>query len=252
MRNRHLGKEDKLVVETYESSSRAKFTYTSETEPHVFDLSRISVELKCKNDKQKTLKQSIENNDITIATGPAGTGKTWVALVTALKLMKAYPTKYTKIRLVKSLQVIQGEEVGFLKGSLSEKLEPYMLSFTDILDEVLGDENYTRLMMESKQVEILPLAYVRGRTNKRCIVIVDESQNMNMHTFRTILTRIGEDCKMVFLGDIEQIDRKDHANSCLSKVSEIFENIDYVGSITFTDEESVRNPLIPELLKALR
>ena len=214
-------------------------------------LQDIQIKIKCLNEKQKLLKNSIEQKDVVISTGPAGTGKTYLSLMTALHLMKTQPV-YTRLILIKSLQTIKGEEVGYLPGSLWEKMEPYVYSFTGNLDKILGYGLTTKALIDKGVIQIMPIAYIRGVTIDNAIVIIDEAQNIDLHTFKTIITRIGHNCKMVFLGDIEQIDRKLKSESCLSKVCDLFKDQEFTGSVTFTAEESVRNPIIPKLLEILK
>jgi phosphate starvation-inducible PhoH-like protein len=106
--------------------------------------------------------------------------------------------------------------------------------------------------MSKELVEVLPLAFIRGLSIDNAIVIIDEAQNLDKHTFKTIITRIGTNSKYVFLGDAEQVDRKRKIDSCLYDVFDIFKDKDYVGTIEFTDEDCVRNPLIPKILEELR
>ena len=213
------------------------------------DFKNKKVEVKCLNSKQKDLKKSIENNEITIAIGPAGTGKTYLSLVTSLHLLKSQP-QYRKIVLIKSVTTIKGEELGFLPGTLEEKMEPYMWSYLGNLNKIFGDRTLSKKMMDAGMITIEPIAYVRGNTMDNCIVIIDETQNIDMHTFKTIITRIGRNSKMIFLGDIEQIDRRGN-DSCLKKVFKKFENEDVVGTVEFEAEECVRNPIIPKILDIL-
>lgn len=178
------------------------------------------------------------------------TGRTYMSLLTALHILKTEP-QYKKIVLIKSLQIIKGEDLGYLPGSVTEKMEPYMYSFTGNLDKIFGTPSITNALMNQGVIEVFPIAYIRGVTIDNAIVIIDEAQNIDMHTFRTIITRIGKSCKMVFLGDTEQIDRK-QSESCLARVSELFTNVEYAESVVFTNEESVRNPIIPNLLELLK
>lgn len=201
-----------------------------------------------KNDKQRKFGDLIYDKEVTIALGPAGSGKTYVALANALSLLGA---KYKKIYLIKSVTSIPGEELGFLPGEVDEKMAPYIMSYTWNIDKICG-EGSAKSLMGKKLVEILPLAYIRGLSIDESIVIIDEAQNIDKHTFKTIMTRIGTDSKYIFLGDIEQIDRKKKQESCLEPVLEIFKDSSLIGTIEFTDEDCVRNPLIPKILQALR
>lgn len=213
-------------------------------------LNDIQIKVKCIGQKQKDLKKAIESKEIVISIGPAGTGKTYLSLQTALHLMKTEPA-YRRLVLIKSLQTIKGEELGFLPGTLQEKMEPYMTSYTGNLDKILGGKNIHKALMSDGTICIEPLAYIRGNTLDNSIVIIDETQNIDMHTFKTIVTRIGKHSKMIFLGDIEQVDRKAIKESCLAKVHEGFKDVDFVGTIEFVAEECVRNKIIPKVLEVL-
>lgn len=215
-----------------------------------FRFHNIPLRVKCLNEKQKELKKSIEDYEITISFGSAGTGKTYLSLLTALHTMKLH-IQYKKLILVKSLTYIEGENPGFLPGSLKEKIEPNMYSFTGNLDKIFGDKKVTKELFDKEIIEFAPLAYIRGITWDNAIIIIDEAQNIDMHTFKTIATRIGTDCKMIFLGDIEQIDKKDKEKSALKRVLEIFKSEDYVGTVEFTEDDCVRNPIITKILKRM-
>jgi phosphate starvation-inducible PhoH-like protein len=129
-------------------------------------------------------------------------------------------------------------------------MEPYMSSFTSNLHKITGSRLISQKLMDSGIVKIEPIAFVRGNTIDNSIVIIDETQNINMHTFKTIVTRIGRNSKMIFLGDIEQVDRKDK-NSCLADAYKGFKDSDFVGTVEFENEDCVRNPIIPKILDVL-
>lgn len=203
---------------------------------------------KAKNDKQKELVELIKTHEVVIATGPAGTGKTYVTLATALSLLG---TVYKKVILVKSVTTIPGEEIGFLKGNMEQKMEPFIMSYMWNIDKICGDFSAQKLL-DAKIIEVLPLAFIRGLSIDNSIVIIDEVQNIDAHTFKTMMTRIGENSKYILLGDTEQIDRRKKTESCLSTVIDIFQNSSIVGTIEFTDEDCVRNPIIPIILAELR
>lgn len=246
-KRKNLSKEDHEDVSIYEEESQRRNTY----EPNKVRLNDLSIKVKCANPKQKDLKKAIEEKDVVVSIGAAGTGKTYISLITALHLMKTQP-KYKKLVLVKSLQTIKGEELGFLPGNIMEKMEPYMHSFVGNLDKIFHNTTVTKELIDKGVIEIQPIAYIRGVTKDNCIVIVDEAQNLSMHTFRTIITRIGKSCKMIFLGDTEQVDLKVKEVSCLSKVATLFKDKEFSDSIEFNDEDSVRNPIIPKLLELLK
>ena len=125
------------------------------------------------------------------------------------------------------------------------------MSYVWNIDKICGQGSALSLM-NKKIVEVLPLAFIRGLSIDNSIVIIDEAQNIDTHTFKTMMTRIGEDSKYIFLGDVEQIDRKKKSESCLQKVMDIFKDSPIMGTIEFTDEDCVRNPIIPKILSVLR
>ena len=201
------------------------------------------------NSKQEELQNMIYDKDITICNGPSGTGKTIVSLATAFNMLGE---QYKRIVIVKSVTVVEGEEIGFLKGDMATKMEPFMVSFTGNIDKLMGKRGAAEELIGKGIVEILPLAYIRGFTQDDCIVIADEIQNITPKLFKSLITRIGSNCKYILLGDVEQIDKKKVGDSCLSKVIEIFKDSPIIGSIEFTDAECVRNPIIPQILEKLR
>ena len=210
--------------------------------------SKLVYNFKPKNDRQQELINLIEEREIVIATGPAGTGKTYVTLATALSLLGPI---YKKVILVKSVTTIPGEEIGFLKGGMEQKMEPFIMSYMWNIDKICGEDS-AKSLLDKKIIEVLPLAFIRGLSIDNSIVIIDEAQNIDNHTFKTMMTRIGDNSKYILLGDSEQIDRRKKSESCLSKVIEIFRDSPIIGSIEFTDEDCVRNPIIPIILAKLR
>ena len=218
------------------------FVYRKNAEEDKF-LQSMSVNVKCKNENQKLVIESIKNNEITIVSGLPGTGKTFLACAEALKLIKTKP-KYKKILLVKSVIQLPGEELGFLPGDLKDKLEPYMISFIDNFEKIIG-ESLTNKLRELGLIQIQPLAFVRGRSIDNTIIVVDEAQNISIQNMRTLMTRIGDNSKMVILGDVRQKDIKNPKNSSLEVVIDKFEGIDGFGCVSLRNpDDVVRNPVI--------
>ena len=218
------------------------FVYRKNAEEDKF-LQSMSVNIKCKNENQKLVIESIKNNEITIVSGLPGTGKTFLACAEALKLIKSKP-KYKKILLVKSVIQLPGEELGFLPGDLKDKLDPYMISFIDNFEKIIG-ESLTNKLRELGLIQIQPLAFVRGRSIDNTIIIVDEAQNISIQNMRTLMTRIGDNSKMVILGDVKQKDIKNPKNSSLEVVIDKFEGIDGFGCVSLRNpDDVVRNPVI--------
>ena len=207
-----------------------------------FDLQKLRLDYKYKNESQKKLINLISDNKITIAAGPAGTGKTYLACAQALKLLKT-DQRFKKIILVKSVTVLEGEEVGFLKGDLKEKMLPFTISFLDNFYKLIG-EGLTNIMLEQKLIEVLPLAFIRGRSIDNAIIIVDEAQNITKKNMRSTMTRIGTDTKMIITGDTKQIDMKNSKLSSLDLVVKLFEGKPDIGTMSFEVKDIVRDPIV--------
>lgn len=203
---------------------------------------QIKTELKHKNETQKLLTTAIKGGDITICTGPAGTGKTYLSCLQALNELKSNDF-IKKIVLVKSVTTLKSEEIGFLKGSMEEKMEPFMYSFTGNFEKLIGRELFTKLKLDG-YIEILPIAYLRGVNIDNAVVIIDEVQNISIENIRTILTRLGENSKMIFLGDVKQIDAKNKYDSALSFLLTHFRGVPRIGVVEFSKDDIIRHPLV--------
>lgn len=208
--------------------------------------------ISCKSENQKRLVKQIENKDIVICSGPAGTGKTYLALLKAFHLLRSQPARFDNIILVKSVTTVKRESLGFLPGNTEEKMDPYMFSYTWLIDKIFKKEGKSKQLMEKGMIKWLPLAFIRGINIDRSIVILDETQNIDIDLFRTIITRLGEDSKIIFLGDSEQIDLDKRSLSCLNKIMNIFEESSDVGIVRLTEEDCVRNKKIPMILEKLK
>jgi phosphate starvation-inducible PhoH-like protein len=208
--------------------------------------SKIRVNFTPKTENQKVLSKLIKSKEIVICGGPAGTGKTFVACSEALKMLACKENAYKKIIIAKSVTVTEGEDIGYLKGSLKEKMEPFMESFLDNFYKIIG-KPLTMSLMEQEYIEVLPLAYIRGRSIDNTVIIVDEAQNISLKNMRTTMTRLGEDSKIIIIGDSRQIDIKNKQASSLEIVMELFGNKQRFGIMKFNREDIVRNPLIIEI-----
>jgi len=205
------------------------------------------VKFTAKNDSQKELISLINKNEITICSGLAGSGKSFIALAAALNLLTDRDNFYQKIFLVKSVTTLKNEELGFLRGDLDDKLTPFMSSFNLNLNKIVS-EDIINEMISKKIINYMPLAYIRGITIDNAIVIVDESQNITIENSKSFLTRIGENCKIICLGDENQIDLKNYDDSSLSVIMNILKDIDGVGVVKMNDKDSnIRNPIIPKI-----
>lgn len=207
--------------------------------------------INCKTPNQKLLCKAIKEHEIVICTGPAGTGKTHLTLLQALHLLKK-EDQFKQIILVKSVTSIKEESIGFIPGTVDEKMAPYMYSFTYLIDKIFEKKGKANKLISDGIIEILPLAFIRGVNIENAIILVDEAQNTSSDLFKTIISRLGDNSKMIFLGDIEQIDLKDKKTSCLKKICEIFKDNENVKIVELTDEDCVRNKKIPAILQVLR
>lgn len=196
------------------------------------------------NESQKKLIQSIKQNEITICAGPAGTGKTFVALALALSLLRKESNRFKTIYLVKSIKTLKDEEVGFLKGELKDKIDPAMWSFYINIEKMILKPTLVSLLTE-EIIRPFPLSYIRGSSLDDCIIIADEMQNVTFDNSRTLLTRIGSNCKLLVLGDINQIDLKNKNDSSLKTLLELFDGVKDIGVVRMSEEDTnIRNPLI--------
>lgn len=202
------------------------------------------IRVEAKNDSQKELIKNILSKEILICSGRAGTGKTFISLALALGLLKSENNKFVKIYLVKSVTTLKGEEIGYLKGDLKEKIEPFIWSFVLNVEKLIPDK-LIRSIIDSDFIRPFPLAYARGTSIDNTIIIVDEVQNISIDNMHTLMTRIGENSKMILLGDTKQIDLKNKKDSSLSKLIQMFSDVEDIGVVQMNDkDENVRNPII--------
>lgn len=202
--------------------------------------------IRVKNDGQKKYIQAIKKNDVTFGIGPAGTGKTFLAVVMAVSSLKKGEVE--KIILTRPA-VEAGENLGFLPGDLQEKVNPYLRPVYDALYQVLGMEHTARLM-DRGVIEIAPLAYMRGRTLEEAFVILDEAQNTTNAQMKMFLTRLGNHSKMIINGDKTQIDLPRGAESGLIHAEKILRGIKRIAFIEFSTQDVVRHPVVADIIKA--
>ena len=202
--------------------------------------------IKCKTVGQKKYVDLMKKNTVTFGVGPAGTGKTYLAVAIAVS---AYKAKQVEKIILTRPAVEAGEKLGFLPGDLQEKVNPYLRPLYDALQEMLGVETYAK-MMERGTIEIAPLAYMRGRTLNNAYVILDEAQNTTREQIKMFLTRLGENSKMVITGDLTQIDLPKGLTSGLKHAIRILKDIDDIGIIRLNEKDVVRHPLVQKIVKA--
>ncbi len=202
-------------------------------------------QIKCKTVGQKTYVDAIKKDTVVFGVGPAGTGKTYLAVCMAVAAFKSRQVE--KIILTRPA-VEAGEKLGFLPGDLHEKVDPYLRPLYDALQELLGLETYARLM-ERGVIEVAPLAYMRGRTLSSAFIILDEAQNTTKEQMKMFLTRMGEGSKMVVTGDVTQIDL-DGKESGLVHASKVLNGVEGISVCRLTAKDVVRHPLVMRIIRA--
>lgn len=195
---------------------------------------------------QKKYVEGIKNNTIVMGIGPAGTGKTYLAVAMAAKAFKAH--EVNKIILTRPA-VEAGEKLGFLPGDLQDKVDPYLRPLYDALFEMFGADNFSKYM-EKGIIEVAPLAYMRGRTLEGSFIILDEAQNTTSEQIKMFLTRLGNDSKMVITGDVTQIDLPDSRSSGLIEAMKVLRNVDDIYIHKFNEKDVVRHKLVQDIVKA--
>lgn len=228
--------------------------FDGESSPDRFKLSGDSVivhgndgkPIKARNRTQQEMVKAYFENDLIYAIGPAGTGKTYIAIALAVRALKNREIK----RIILTRPAVEaGERLGFLPGDLKDKLDPYLQPLYDALGDMIPSKRLQEFMSEGT-IQIAPLAYMRGRTLDRACVILDEAQNTNLNQLKMFLTRMGCDAKFIVTGDATQIDLPNRNDSGLLKGIELTKNIKGVSTIFFKNEDIVRHPLVNKIVKA--
>lgn len=202
--------------------------------------------IKAKTLGQKKYIQAIRNNTIVLGVGPAGTGKTYLAVALAVSAFRAKEVN----RIILTRPAVEaGEKLGFLPGDLQQKVDPYLRPLYDALFDMLGPENFQRYQ-ERGNIEVAPLAYMRGRTLDESFIILDEAQNTTPEQMKMFLTRLGFNSKIVVTGDITQIDLPDGKRSGLVEVMRILKNVDDIETVRFSEKDVVRHKLVQDIIKA--
>ncbi len=195
---------------------------------------------------QKKYVEAIRKNTIVLGAGPAGTGKTYLAVAMAVTAFRAKEVK----RIILTRPAVEaGEKLGFLPGDLQQKVDPYLRPLYDALFDMLGAEAFARYQ-ERGSIEVAPLAYMRGRTLDDSFIILDEAQNTTREQMKMFLTRLGFNSKMVVTGDVTQIDLPDGKRSGLTDAMRILRNVPDISINTFTEKDVVRHKLVQDIIKA--
>ena len=201
---------------------------------------------KCKTYNQFNFIKQVKDNDLVFAIGPAGTGKTFIAVMLAINALRKGDVK--KIIITRPA-VEAGESLGFLPGDLKEKIDPYLMPIYDALDSILGSEQKDKYI-EKGIIEVMPLAYMRGRTLDESFIILDEAQNTTDRQMLMFLTRLGFNSKMIVNGDITQIDLNiSKNNSGLVSALNKLKNVNRIGFVEFNNDDVVRNPLVQTIIE---
>ena len=202
--------------------------------------------IKVKTVNQQKLVQSVKENDLVFALGPAGTGKTYISVALAVRALKS---KQVKKLIITRPAVEAGENLGFLPGDLKEKIDPYLRPIYDALNDMVPLEKLKQYM-EREIIEIAPLAYMRGRTLNNAFILLDEAQNTTPMQMKMFLTRMGPDSKMIVTGDCSQIDLPRNQTSGLNESVRILNGVKGIGFVELSEKDVVRHKLVREIIEA--
>ncbi|MCM1004846.1 MAG: PhoH family protein [Prevotella sp.] len=199
-----------------------------------------------RNANQQRMVESFAENDLTFALGPAGTGKTYIAIALAVAALKNKQTR----RIILSRPAVEaGEKLGFLPGDMKDKIDPYLQPLYDALEDMIPALKLKEYM-EGNVIQIAPLAFMRGRTLNDAIIILDEAQNTTTHQMKMFLTRLGMNAKMIVTGDVTQIDLPRHTRSGLLQALNILKGVKGIGHIEYEKKDIVRHPLVQRIVDA--
>ncbi len=195
---------------------------------------------------QQKMIEAFANNDLTFALGPAGTGKTYVAIALAVRALKNKEVK----RIILSRPAVEaGEKLGFLPGDMKDKIDPYLAPLYDALEDMIPAVKLKEYM-ETKVIQIAPLAFMRGRTLNDAVIILDEAQNTTVHQIKMFLTRLGMNGKMIITGDVTQIDLPRTVQSGLVHALRVLRDVDGIGKVEFSKKDIVRHRLVQRIVEA--
>ena len=199
-----------------------------------------------RTENQQLLVKAFDENDLVFATGPAGSGKTFIAIALAVKALK---NKMARKIILSRPAVEAGEKLGFLPGEMKDKLDPYLQPLYDALQDMIPAVKLKEYM-ENNVIQIAPLAFMRGRTLNDAVIILDEAQNTTTHQIKMFLTRLGTNAKMIVTGDMTQIDLPAAATSGLKEAMNVLKGVDGIGRVEFTKKDIVRHKLVQRIVEA--
>lgn len=245
--NQGINLSEADIVSAVKMAEKGTLEYFQDLYNNTLLKDRAGRPIRVKNYSQRQYVQMIKNNDLTFGIGPAGTGKTYLAVVMAVAALKRREVD----RLILTRPAVEaGESLGFLPGDLKEKVDPYLRPIYDALNSILGAEHVERLI-ERDVIEIAPLAYMRGRTLDKAFVILDEAQNTTRAQMKMFLTRLGFGSKMIVNGDASQIDLpKGHSQSGLVDAENRLKGLPHIAFVNFDANDVVRHPVVSEIIRA--
>lgn len=245
--NQGINLSEADIVSAVKMAEKGTLEYFQDLYSNTLLKDRSGRPIRVKNYSQRQYVQMIKNNDLTFGIGPAGTGKTYLAVVMAVAALKRREVD----RLILTRPAVEaGESLGFLPGDLKEKVDPYLRPIYDALNSILGAEHVERLI-ERGVIEIAPLAYMRGRTLDKAFVILDEAQNTTRAQMKMFLTRLGFGLKMIVNGDASQIDLpKGHSQSGLVDAENRLKGLPHIAFVNFDANDVVRHPVVSEIIRA--
>ena len=245
--NQGINLSEADIVSAVKMAEKGTLEYFQDLYSNTLLKDRAGRPIRVKNYSQRQYVQMIKNNDLTFGIGPAGTGKTYLAVVMAVAALKRREVD----RLILTRPAVEaGESLGFLPGDLKEKVDPYLRPIYDALNSILGAEHVERLI-ERGVIEIAHLAYMRGRTLDKAFVILDEAQNTTRAQMKMFLTRLGFGSKMIVNGDASQIDLpKGHSQSGLVDAENRLKGLPHIAFVNFDANDVVRHPVVSEIIRA--
>ena len=202
--------------------------------------------ISARNANQQLMVQSVLNNDLTFALGPAGTGKTYIAIALAVRALK---NKEVRKIILSRPAVEAGEKLGFLPGDMKDKIDPYLQPLYDALEDMIPAAKLKEYM-ENNTIQIAPLAFMRGRTLNDAVIVLDEAQNTTTHQIKMFLTRLGMNAKMIITGDVTQIDLPRSVPSGLMQALKVLKDVPGIGRIEYGKKDIVRHPLVQRIVQA--